>query len=223
MNEQEFDVCKEIARYDPFMEKALQVDNLTMEQYKAFMPKLFEVMKQRNEKSPVVMFEAVIEELGGLWTASPELPFHGPWHHGIAPAVLIAALKNNGHGFSDEDVMESLKRGLQVPAGACGFHGLCGAGSGPGIAASVVLKANPFVDENRSSALEANANSLKLVAKLGGPRCCRLSSYASITYGIGMLHKMGYDLPRDEMGGRCSVHQRNGQCHGTACPYYPRE
>ncbi len=223
MNEDEFEECKQIAGYDHFMERALEIDNLSMEDYKQFMPNVFHVMSQRTEKNPIVMFETVIEELRERWTASPDLPFHGPWHHGIAPAVLIAALKNNGYDFSDDDVREALKRGLMIPAGACGFHGLCGAGSAPGIVASIVLKANPFVDKNRSSSLAGNSNSLKLVANMGGPRCCRLSSYASITLAIGMLEKMGYILPREKMANRCSIHTLNRQCHGSDCPYYPKK
>jgi len=126
----EFEECKEKPCYDGFMGAALDFDGLTMEDYQAFMPVLFDIVPAREEKDPVEMYKGVIEELRKRWTASQELPFHGPWHHGMIAGIIIAALRNNGYDFTQADVVEALKRGLMIPAGSCGFHGVCGAGTG---------------------------------------------------------------------------------------------
>ncbi len=222
MNREEFEECSRIDVYDEFMGAALDYDGLSMEDYKAFMPNLFEVVPARPEKDPVEMYQAVIEELRERWTASKELPFHGPWHHGMIAGIIIAALRNNGYDFTDEDVCEALKRGLMIPAGSCGFHGVCGAGTGLGIALSIVGHSTPFRDEERSRALQAASKAISRIGRMGGPRCCALSAFATLSLATRVLGEMGYELPSSKMAGVCSKHELNPQCHLERCPYYPR-
>lgn len=222
MNEAEFEKCKEFNYYDEFMEKALKFDDLTMEDYQEFMPKVLPILLKHDEKDPVILFENIINELRDLWTASEDLPFHGPWHHGLVPGVIIGSLRNNGYNFKDADIKEAFTRGLKIPAGACGFCGVCGGGSGLGIAISIVNKGTPFHNKKRSSAFEAAIESNKRIGKLGGPRCCRLSAYVAIEQAIKILKDGGYDVPQQKMIGRCKVHELNQQCHEKKCPYYPK-
>jgi hypothetical protein len=204
------------------MEKVLEFDNLTMEDYMEFMPKVLPIILQETSKDPVLLFESVIQKLSNTWTASDQLPFHGPWHHGIVPAVLIAALKNNNYDFLDEDVKEAFTRGLKIPAGGCGFCGTCGGGTGVGIAVSISQKSTPFHDKKRSLGFEASLKSQERIGKLGGPRCCRLSAYVAIEQAIKFFKKLEYNLPEQKMIGRCDVYELNEQCHRERCPYFPK-
>lgn len=222
MDELQFEKAKSFNFYDDFMEKALEFDNLTMEDYMEFMPKVLPIILQQSTRDPVELFESVISELSNIWTASEQLPFHGPWHHGIVPAVIIAALKNNNYDFSEKDVKEAYIRGLKIPAGGCGFCGTCGGGTGVGIVISITQKATPFHDKERSRGFEAAVKAQERIGKLGGPRCCRLSAYVAIEQVIKYLKKMDYQLPEQKMIGRCKVYQLNAQCHGNRCPYYPK-
>jgi hypothetical protein len=222
LDTEQFELSKSFNFYDDFMEKVLEFDNLTMDSYMEFMPKVLPIILSKSEKDPILLFEKIIEDLRGIWTASKELPFHGPWHHGIAPAIIILALKNNGYEFTEKDVKEAFIRGLKIPAGGCGFYGTCGAGSGLGIAISIVEKSTPFHDKERSKAFSAAIKSNERIGKLGGPRCCRLSSYTMIDQAIKTLEDYGYKLPHQKLIGRCNVHSLNAQCHGMRCPYYPR-
>jgi len=133
MKPEEFEECKRISLYEEFMQTGLKYNNLMMKDYEEFMPILFEIVPKREEKDPIPMYEGIIEELRKRWAASEQLPFHGPWHHGLVGGILIASLKNNGYDFSESDIKEALKRGLMIPAGGCGFLGICGAGTGAGI------------------------------------------------------------------------------------------
>jgi 7,8-dihydro-6-hydroxymethylpterin dimethyltransferase len=170
----------------------------------------------------VVMYEKVISGLRGRWTASANLPFHGPWHHGLVAGILICALRNNGYEFDDEDIKEALKRGLMMPAGSCGFLGLCGAGAGLGIALSIIQESTPFHDEERTRAMKASEEVLKRIARLGGPRCCTLSTYTTLHLAGRVLKDFGYEIPVSSVGGRCADHELNPECHGERCPYFPR-
>ncbi|MDY6795665.1 MAG: DUF5714 domain-containing protein [Actinomycetota bacterium] len=222
MDREEFEKCSRIAAYDEFMGAALDYDSLSMEDYKSFMPVLFEIVPARPEKDPVDIYDTVIEELRKRWTASEELPFHGPWHHGMIAGIIVAALRNNGYDFTDADVSEALKRGLMIPAGACGFHGSCGAATGLGIALSIVTRSTPFHGHERSYVLKASSEAIARVARMGGPRCCALSAYATLSLAAKKLGEMGYELPSRGMAGICSENELNPQCHLERCPYYPR-
>ncbi|TFG14526.1 MAG: hypothetical protein EU531_09075 [Promethearchaeota archaeon] len=222
MDAEQFELSKSFNYYDEFMEKVLEFDNLTMDDYAEFMPKVLPVILAKGEKDPILLFEEIIDDLKGIWTASEELPFHGPWHHGIAPAVVIMSLKNNGYDFTENDVKEAFIRGLKIPAGGCGFCGTCGAGSGLGIAISIVEQSTPFHDKERSKAFSAVIKANERIGKLGGPRCCRLSTYTMIDQSIKILADYEYHLPRQKLIGRCDVHSLNAQCHGNRCPYFPK-
>lgn len=223
MDENQFEQSKSFCYYDDFMGKVLEFDGLTMDDYMEFMPKVLPLILQSAEKDPVVMFEQVITSLAGIWTASKTLPFHGPWYHGIVPAILLTALRNNGFNFTEKDVKEAFTRGLKIPAGGCGFCGICGAGSGVGIAVNIVQKSTPFHDKERSIGFQASMSSLERIGKLGGPRCCRLSAYVALEQGVKFLKDMGFELPQSKMIGRCDVHKLNAQCHGVRCPFFPKK
>ncbi len=223
MDKSEFEQAKEIVFYDEFMETALDFDGLTMEDYQEFMPKVLPIILEQEEKDPILIFESVIDKLMDKWSASEELPFHGPWHHGIVPSVIIQALENNGYEFTEKDVKEAFNRGLKIPAGACGFCGVCGGGSGLGIAIGIVKKSNPFLDKQRSKAFEAAKKANERIGKLGGPRCCRLSAYTALDQAHKILDEMDYVLPRSKVIGRCKIWELNNSCHMERCPYFPKD
>jgi len=223
MNSDQADECKELCNYDDFMGYALDCSNLKMEDYKEFMPKIFPVVIESKEKDPFLFYEFVIDRLRELWTASDTLPFHGPWHHGLIAGIIIASLRNNGYEFNDNDVAEALKRGLMIPSGGCGFLGVCGAGIGIGIAFSIIEKATPLHEKERSNAMELSSRAIHRIARLGGPRCCTMSTYNTLDFAVRELKALGYDLPAEKSVGRCRDPKLNDQCHLERCPYYPRK
>ena len=193
--------------------------------YVEFLPTVFSTVLASREKNPIIMFEAIIDKLRKLWNISPRMPVSGPWHHAVVPGVLIASLRNNGYPFTDEDVEEALKRGALVPAAACGFLGACGAAVGLGIAVSVITKATPYHDKERSLVLKYSAEATTLVARHGGPHCCRLASYVVILHAVKVFEKeFGYKLPTPsskELIGRCTLWEENPVCHMERCMFNP--
>jgi hypothetical protein len=220
MDAEHFAECREIDSYDAFMETYLAASKLRMEDYQQFMPVLFEIVPERPETEPIAMYEAIINELGDRWVASERLPFHGPWHHGLAGAILLQTLRNNGHGIGRDRVIEALQRGLMVPAAACGFLGVCGAGTGAGLAVAMVCGSTPFCDEERRWGLVVNGEIMRRVGLVGGPRCCALSTYLSLHLGAKKLSEHGFELPSASIAGCCSRHADNTECHGDRCPCF---
>lgn len=74
------------------------------------------------------------------------IPMHGPEHHYLIVAALLAAYKNSG-GRLDlaESLLEARRRSRKVPGGICGFWGCCGAAVGSGIFISLILGAHAAV------------------------------------------------------------------------------
>jgi hypothetical protein len=222
MREEEFQECLSLDTIEGFMNRAMEIMEMDQGRLGETLPKVMEAIVASKQRDPVLMYEEVIEEMARIWSATPSLPVHGAWHHFMVPGIIVKSLQNNGYDLSDEQVREAIHRGSMMPGGGCGFHGVCGAGSGAGIAISVILGSNPLHDENRSRALKASCESYRRIAKLGGPRCCVLSTYTSIRVAAMELAELGYDLPMSKLGGRCPYSESNPDCHRERCPYYPR-
>jgi hypothetical protein len=221
MDAKQFEQAKNIPQYDVWMNTTLDYDGLSMQDFKNFMENVFVAIYGAPEKDPVTMYDNVIEKLNKQWTASENLPFHGPWHHGMVPAILMQCIKNNGYEVEDWQIHEAFQRGLMIPGGGCGFCGVCGAGAGLGTVLSLIQKSNPYTGEERSKALMGASKAISKVSKLGGVRCCRMSTYITFDTAIQELKNFGIELPKHEVNGRCKVHMNNTDCHGSKCPYFP--
>jgi len=153
----------------------------------------------------------------------PAVKLHGPEHHFLVPAALLAA-DANARGVPEEKprlVAEARRRSDPVAGGFCGFQGACGAAIGAGIYVSLATGATPLADEAWGLANGATARALEVLARVGGPRCCKR------TTGLVLLAAVKYARERlgVELGGRgapCEVSDLNGECIRARCPFHPR-
>ena len=151
--------------------------------------------------------------------AHPSVTMHGPEHHVIVPAVLVAAVANAGYTVPDGALERAIERGRKVPGGWCGSHGSCGAAIGVGIAVSVLTGATPLTGEERSLSLAATSHALSRMLD-DGPRCCKRASRLAIESATEFLREhLGMSLPIDETVA-CAYTRRNAQCPGQECPYF---
>ena len=151
--------------------------------------------------------------------AHPSVPMHGPEHHAMVPAIIVAAVKNAGYPVPEGAVEKALERGSKVPGGWCGFYGACGAGIGVGTAVSVLTGATPLTGKTRALANEATAFALGKMVD-GGARCCKRASRKALEAAVEFLDtRMGIKLSQI---GRitCQYVGRNHECIREACAYY---
>ena len=168
---------------------------------------------QSGERDPLALFEQAV--------ALPQVHMHGPEHHGIVPCVLLTAWHNCG-GAGDLKTMLSaaLNRGKQVPGGACGFWGVCGAAAGAGIYLSVLTGSNPVNKEAWPVPMELSSCCLKRLAELGGPRCCKRTGRLCIREAAAFTaERFGIRMPLSEI--RCTYTKENRECIGPNCPFFP--
>jgi hypothetical protein len=85
-------------------------------------------------------------ELAKIIMNNVKVPMHGPEHHFIIPAVLLAAYYNVKGDLSEKrrKIKEARRRSSNVLGGFCGFYGDCGAAVGTGIFMSLITESTPL-------------------------------------------------------------------------------
>jgi hypothetical protein len=152
----------------------------------------------------------------------PAVQMHGPEHHYIVSCALLAALRNLGtFEINDSALDEAIRRGRKVLLASCGLWGVCGAAAGVGIALSIATKANVLSDRERTLSMEAVSESLHIIAKIGGPRCCKASAFSAIQKATQILEReFSIRLPSLTDPRPCYFRDLNKECLGSKCPYF---
>ncbi len=145
---------------------------------------------------------------------------HGPEHHVMVGASLLTAYKNVGGEIDLPSALsEMYVRGMQVPGGACGFWGACGAGISTGMYMSIITKSMPLAKEAWGLSNQMTGQALTAIGKNGGPRCCKRDSYLAIREAVAFTaERLGIQMKIDEVV--CSRSHMNNQCIEGRCPFY---
>ncbi len=159
---------------------------------------------------------AILEEMMRL----PSCHMHGPEHHTMVGSALLTAYKNAGGELDLPTALyEMQKRGKQVPGGACGFWGACGAGISTGMFISIALKATPLAKEAWGLSNRMTARALDVIGQHGGPRCCKRDSYLAILEAVAFTKEtLGIAMASPSV--TCSHSQKNNQCLHDECPFH---
>ncbi len=144
---------------------------------------------------------------------------HGPEHHIMVGASLLAAYKNAGGNIDlNEALIEIAIRGRQVPGGACGFWGACGAGISSGMLISIITKSTPLTIEPWGFSNKMTSKSLNAIGSVNGPRCCKRDSFLSILSAIDFIYEnFGIQMEKSDI--TCDFSKFNNQCIGNRCPF----
>ena len=180
---------------------------------KAAIEVLKQVLASTKSTDPAEIIEQVM--------AHPSVPMHGPEHHAIVPAAIIAAVRNAGYPVPEGAIEKAIERAGKVPGGWCGLYGDCGAGVGVGIAVSVLTNATPLTGKERTLALGATSFALSRMLD-GQPRCCKRASRIAVEAAVDYLNEqLGTKLEKSKSV-PCTYTIRNQQCAKKECPYYPK-
>ena len=102
--------------------------------------------------------------------SKPFCHMHGPEHHVMVGAALLTAYHNAGGELELEKALtEMYQRGKEVPGGACGFWGACGAGISTGMYLSIVTKSTPLETKNWGLCNQMTGKALEKIGELNGP------------------------------------------------------
>jgi len=154
---------------------------------------------------------------------NPAIKMHGPEHHFLVPASLLAAYYNTRGDYAAKEakITQARKRAEMIKGGSCGVLGTCGAAMGTGIFISLITDATPFSEKAWSLSNQMTARSLSVIAKHGGPRCCKRDSWLAIREAVSFLFEnCGITLPIEEKT-VCTFSEINRECRGIRCPFNP--
>lgn len=161
-----------------------------------------------------------IEILEGMM-AQPFCHMHGPEHHVMVGAALLAACRNAGGKVDLQKALrEMMNRGRSVPGGACGFWGACGAGISTGMFISILANATPLSGEPFALSHQMTSKALGEIGAVGGPRCCKRDSFLSVLAAVDFVKEhFGVEMEKPDVV--CTYASQNNQCIGKRCPFSP--
>lgn len=176
---------------------------------------IMEYCLSETSRDPMVILENMME--------MPFCRMHGPEHHVLVGAALLTAYQNSGGEVELEEALKELhRRASQVPGGACGFWGACGACVSTGQFMSIVTGAGPLAEEPWGKCQQMTSNALKRLAEVGGPRCCKRDSCLSVLAAVDYTaESLGIRMERTVPV--CTRSRRNEQCIGKRCPFFGGE
>jgi hypothetical protein len=171
------------------------------------------VCMQTQETDMVSLFQ----EIHG----HPVVPLHGPEHHSIVPAVILACYRNVGGEITEADLDTAISRGQSLVGGACGFMGICGAAVGVGIAYSVIMQSTPLQAQRRQISQRVVAKVLDEIAKYEAARCCQRDSVVALGMAADLSETMlPITLPEPDLV-VCAQSHLQKECIGLDCPLFP--
>jgi hypothetical protein len=175
---------------------------------------LMEVIATSRSTDPAEILERVM--------AHPKVCMHGPEHHVIVPAVIVAAYHDADGGDQDaraEDVRRAVDRAQRLLGGWCGYYGVCGAAAGVGVAVSLIADATPLTGPQRTLAMAATCAAQERMLD-DDPRCCKRASRIAVDAAVDFLrNRLGVELSTPAPVA-CGYSARNAQCAGARCPYH---
>lgn len=167
-----------------------------------------------KSQNPIQIMREIME--------NPYIYMHGPEHHVLVGAALLTAYKNSGGALALPEALELMEeRGKQVPGGACGFWGCCGAGVSTGIYFSILSKATPLAGKSWGLSNRMTAAALEEIGSHGGPRCCKRDSFLAVLSAASFTEEhtgIRMEIPEKIT---CTFFEENGQCLKSHCPFHP--
>jgi hypothetical protein len=152
----------------------------------------------------------------------PSVKMHGPEHHFLVPAVLLACYytRTEQRDLLEDKLVQAEKRSGHILGGFCGSHGNCGAAVGTGIFMSLVTGSTPLSTDGWRQSNLITAESLMLVATHGGPRCCKRDSFIALNQSVDFIaRELGVSLEKEE-DLSCDFSHLNKQCLQEECQYF---
>ena len=151
----------------------------------------------------------------------PSVHLHGPEHHFMVPAIILATYRNLGGNVTDDMINTAVSRGSEISGGFCGFMGICGAALGVGIAFSLIMNANPMKPGERRDVQTVTNEALRDIACLKAARCCQRDCYLALMKAAELSADYLPIKLEADYGLVCKQMKLNKECIGRQCVLHP--
>jgi hypothetical protein len=206
-------ICALCGKTEPRKTRCVQGHYVCSECHMSGMDSVIGLCLQETSADPI----AILEKMMSLAFCH----MHGPEHHVMVGAALLTAYRNAGGQLGlPRALQEMLRRGKQVPGGACGYWGACGAGLSTGMFVSIATGSTPLAKEAWGLSNRMTGLALTRIGEHGGPRCCKRDSYLAVTAAAEFAAEhLGVQMQLGDI--RCTRCRMNNQCLGSTCPFHP--
>ena len=177
--------------------------------------------KSKHKEAIAIAFELMMDK----W-----IKMHGPEHAYLVAAALLTSYKNRGYNIKKTKktfqalLDEAKKRAMKIPINPCGYWGCPGEAIGAGIFASLVLGASPMSIGERGHAILITSKALEQMAMHGGgPRCSKRESLITILATSKFTEEHWQTPLTDFEGVECLFFEKNVDCIGGRCPFFPKD
>lgn len=174
---------------------------------------IIEVCNKTKETNPYKIAEVLF--------ADDRIAMHGPEHHVLVPAVLLASYynKTGDYQLKEKALKLAKARGQKVPGGFCGFAGSCGAGIGVGIFFAIMENTSPLNSQKWGNVNQATGYALLNIGSYNGPRCCKRNTFLAFKTVAEMLKKeKNMELSQEKQVCHWSTYNR--ECLNGACEFH---
>lgn len=205
--------CALCGRQEPSKTRCVQGHYVCNDCHTKGMDTIVALCLAETSRNPIEILEKLMTQ--------PFCHMHGPEHHVLVGSALLTAYRNAGGDLDLEPALiEMQARGKQIPGGACGFWGACGAGISTGMFLSIAAKSTPLTQEPFGLANRMTAKALEQIGTVGGPRCCKRDSYLSVLAAVDFAREhLGVEMEKSSVV--CTRAALNNQCIGKRCPFSP--
>lgn len=175
--------------------------------------RIHDLCRQTGSASPVEIMELLMD--------GEDFPMHGPDHHFLIGAALLTSYANSGGQIDLETALAEMeKRSKQVPGGACGYWGACGAAISAGMFISIVTGSTPIKNQEWKLSNLMTASALQTLGEIGGPRCCKRNGFLAVQTACRFAQEhlqVSMSCPEKLI---CHYSPRNPQCIKERCPFH---
>ncbi len=170
-------------------------------------------IKEEKGCNPVEIFDRM--------AAKDYISIHGPEHHILDGACILAAYYNAGGGIDLEESLERLlEEGLKMPGAMCGHWGVCGAVASIGAVLSIIDGTGPLSDDGTwGDHMVYTSGAIGELGRINGPRCCKRDAMIAFKHGVDYINRH-YGVHLEYEDRRCGFHARNRQCIAEKCPFF---
>lgn len=149
------------------------------------------------------------------------ISIHGPEHHILDGACILAAYKNAGGEIDFNQALEKLKyEGLRMPGAMCGLWGICGAITSIGAVLSIIDGTGPLsTDGSWGKHMAYTSAAVGELGQINGPRCCKRDAMIAFKNAIAYINSH-YEVNITYEKQACEFSHLNEQCIHERCPFY---
>ncbi len=155
--------------------------------------------------------------------AHPSIDYHGPEHHSMVPAIILATYRNLGGDVTDDTIKLGIERGKLIREKSCAYFGAYGAALGVGVAFSLILGASPYEGKGRQ---KVNIITRAVSAEIGrydAARCCQRDCWIALKKSAELSREFLPIELRAETVFVCKELKHNKYCYGKYCPLSPHQ